>query len=139
MSGSDTGARGAPTIVIADDDEEMRRVLADAFRGEGYATREVSDGSALAAYIETGRLDDEEVAAELILSDIRMPGCSGLEALALLRARDWEIRVVLMTAFGDPHTHREAARLGANATLDKPFELEEILAIVRRMLPIGPG
>jgi len=66
-----------------------------------------------------------EARPDLIVSDVRMPGWSGLDLLRFLRHRRSAIPVVLITAFGDRDTHERAARLGA-AVLDKPFALADL-------------
>jgi CheY-like chemotaxis protein len=67
---------------------------------------------------------------DLIISDVNMPGATGIEALARLRRAELTTPVILMTAFGDKRTHDEAGRLGAELVLDKPFALEDLLAAV---------
>jgi DNA-binding NtrC family response regulator len=68
---------------------------------------------------------------DLIITDVRMHGVTGLEILAGLRENDWSTPVILMTAFGDAELHAEAMRLGALAVLDKPFELDALRTLVR--------
>jgi DNA-binding response OmpR family regulator len=77
------------------------------------------------------REPDEEV--DLVISDIRMPVCSGLEILEGLRQAHRKIPVILMTAFGDDETRATANRLGA-VLLDKPFALEDLREAVRALL-----
>ena len=68
---------------------------------------------------------------DLVISDIRMPGISGIEALEGMRYCDCRVPpFVFITAFGDSSTHARAAELGAAATLDKPFEMQDLLSIV---------
>jgi DNA-binding NtrC family response regulator len=66
----------------------------------------------------------------LIISDVRMPGVSGLDVLATLRREDWSTPVILMTAFGDLETRAEARRLGAKALFDKPFDVDDLRTAV---------
>jgi CheY-like chemotaxis protein len=122
-------------VLVAEDDYEMRRVVAAALREAGYQVFEVSDGDELERFLRTGRVDKQPLAVDLIVSDIRMPGTSGLTALADLRSEDWATPVILITAFGSPQTYREARRLGAATLLDKPFELDELVHAVRSIVP----
>ena len=80
---------------------------------------------------ESVGVDTGPDAVALIVTDNRMPGCTGLELLTALRAAHWETPVILITAFGSAATHRHAAALGATAVLDKPFPLDQLRALVR--------
>ncbi len=127
-------------ILLAEDDEEMRRLLAESLRADGYEVVEIADGRQLArsidfhrSVIQRGRFFD----VDLIISDIRMPGLSGLKVLRELRQYDQATPVILITAFGDDLTHSEGYRLDAEAVIDKPFDLDTFRAYVREVL--GPG
>ncbi len=73
---------------------------------------------------------------DLLVSDIRMPICTGLQILEQLRAVHCPLPVVLMTAFGGEATRRHARRLGA-VLLDKPFRVEDLRAVVARHLSLS--
>ena len=110
-------------ILLAEDDEELRRLLTAALRKEGYEVVSVADGNELLSMIGSQILNPvNHPQADLVISDVRMPGHNGLEVLEGLRQSDWATPVILITAFGEPETHAEARRLGA-AIIDKPFEL----------------
>ena len=121
-----------PRILLVDDDAEMRSILEQILSEEGYEVVMAEDGFDLLDRVGDTWLDAE--AFDLVLSDVRMPGCTGLDALEALREDDWSTPVLFMTAFGSRRTHREAERLGAEI-LDKPFELDELLERVRAMVP----
>lgn len=121
-------------ILVADDQPEMRRLIRGALVRDGYEVVEVANGPALIHALISGLLEEQTRAPDLIITDVRMPGMTGLEVLARLRREDWSIPFILITAFGDEALHREAERLGAARVLDKPFELEELRAAVRRVL-----
>jgi DNA-binding NtrC family response regulator len=72
-------------------------------------------------------LDQEGDHFDLIVSDIRMPGLSGMELLHAGREAEAFPPTILITSFGDRETHREARRLGARALIDKPFELDTLI------------
>jgi DNA-binding response OmpR family regulator len=116
-------------VLIAEDDTEMRRLLADALRRSGCEVAEAKDGSQLFAVCSAG----DGPAFDVIVSDQRMPGRTGLDVLADLRRRGWRGAFVLITAFGDAETHAWASRLGA-AVFDKPFDLDELR---RRVLALA--
>ncbi|MGO9837936.1 MAG: response regulator [Polyangiaceae bacterium] len=69
----------------------------------------------------------------MIVSDIRMPICSGLQILAAMRDARWRTPVILMTAFGDETTRRHAESLDA-VLVDKPFEMDDLRAAVASCL-----
>ena len=91
---------------------------------------EITDGEGLLAQLTLAEPVD------LVISDIRMPGKSGLEVLDSLRDQECLPAVILMTAFGCEVTRAEATRLGARAVLSKPFGLGELRGAVRAIL--GP-
>lgn len=122
-------------ILVAEDDPEMRRLVADSLRREGYEVIEVSDGGQLMVQLVRelhGRKVWDE-AIDLILTDVRMPGRSGLDVIESLRYALRETPVIVMTAFGDRETRALAAKLRA-VLLDKPFRLEELVTVVRGAL-----
>jgi CheY-like chemotaxis protein len=110
-------------ILLADDDVEMRDLLARVLRADGYEVWPVRDGAALLDVIEKApRL---RPVPEVVISDVRMPGRSGMEVLAHLRTNHFQTPVILISAFADDALHEEADRLGARM-LDKPFDLERL-------------
>lgn len=118
------GGPRAPRVLLAEDDEAMRTLLTELFEDAGYEVVPSVDGFDLLERVGDTWLGERPY--DLVVSDVRMPGCTGIEALAALRQRDWLTPILLMTAFGDARTHREAERLGA-AILDKPFEVDALL------------
>src|SRR5262245_32279244 len=120
-------------ILLAEDDEPLRNLLAAALRLEGYVVVECRNGMDLVRrvsdYVVTRRPIDYDVA----VLDIRMPGVSGLEALEAMRGLEGWPPTILITAFGDDAVHDEARQLGAVAFFDKPFEIEQFVAEVRRV------
>jgi CheY-like chemotaxis protein len=127
--------RGPFRVLLAEDDAEMRSVVADALRGDGYEVVELADGGRLlvdiAARLKSG---DGVDSLDLIVSDIRMPVCTGLQILAALRDAHWHTPVILMTAFGDDATRRHAESLSA-VLFDKPFDMDDLRTAVANLLP----
>jgi DNA-binding response OmpR family regulator len=125
-----------PHILLAEDDNEMHALLAHALRKAGYEVVECCDGvdlfENLGAYFMPG---EEYKKADLVISDIRMPGLTGLEILEGLRKRGDFPPFVLITAFGDAATHAEAEQYGALAVFDKPFDIDDLIAKVRKIMP----
>jgi len=123
-------------VLLADDDDAMRTMIAEVLRGDGYEVREARDGEELWSLLLSELEDGPVHRPGMVISDIRMPGASGLEVLKALRACNQSMPVVLTTAFGDEGTHAEAEELGAELLLDKPFDLAELRMVVRIL--IGP-
>jgi CheY-like chemotaxis protein len=120
-------------ILVADDDESLRTLLAAVLASDGHETVDVADGAELLERLARGLLEGSGWSFDLIVSDVEMPMWSGLDLLAGLSREPTAPPIILMTAFGDERTHREARRLGAITLLDKPFDLEELRALVRRV------
>jgi CheY-like chemotaxis protein len=137
-------------ILLAEDDRELRRFLAQVLQRDGYRVTEVDSGHDL-----LDRVWDRaagKAGFDLIISDVQMSGFTGLEVLEVLRAeRDPEddddphtqgTPIILITAFGDLQLHRDARRLGA-VVFDKPFDIDELRAfavkLVRPLDAAGPG
>lgn len=126
----------APRILVAEDDDEMRRVLVDALRGDGCEVYEVSDGGALLIELARNHRFHYDT-VDLVVSDVRMPLCSGLQALETLRGTNARTRFLLLTAFGDEGMHARAAALGA-MLLDKPFSTRKLRHTVADLLASAP-
>jgi DNA-binding response OmpR family regulator len=128
--------RPVPKILIAEDDEEMRTLLALYLEKAGYDVLSCSNGTDLVRYVSTlfSPFRHEEIS--LVVSDIRMPGFSGLEVLREMQGFMGFPPMILITAFGDETIHAEAERYGAKAIFDKPFDIEELLARVQEIVPL---
>jgi DNA-binding response OmpR family regulator len=129
------GERKSRRVLIAEDDDEMRRLVAEALRKDGYEVLEAADAQQLLAELVRSDLwtGNRRGAIDLILTDIRMPGCSGLDIMEILREAEWQTPMILMTAFGDRETRSRAEGLGA-VLLDKPFRIDVLLATVKASL-----
>jgi len=117
----------AKHVLVVDDDAAMRQMLASLFKDRGY---EVSEAGSAGDALERAR----EVEPDAVLSDIRMPGRSGIEMVGELRRARPETPVILMTAFGSIDSAVEAMRAGAYDYITKPFEPEAVLFTVERAL-----
>lgn len=115
-------------VLLAEDDDDLRQLLATVLRAEGYRVIEVRDGEQLLTAVASQFAGDGDVVqpVDLIVSDIRMPGPNGLWVLASLRHIDWVTPFVVITAFADAATLAEAHRLGASAVLSKPVALQQL-------------
>lgn len=116
---------GSGRILVVDDDPEMRRLLAEFLRGEGFRVDLAANGQ------EALRQLCEEIFDHVVL-DKNLPGESGLEMLPLLRALAPGTPVTLITAFGDSRTHEQAFSRGAYDVLLKPFNLDDLIEVLRK-------
>ncbi len=126
--------RRMPRILVAEDDPEMRRLLAWNLRKAGFDTVECSDGWDLLDHLGNPILSGTPDDFDLIVSDIRMPGVTGLEILEGIHETEWFVPMILITAFGSDQVHREAEELGAAGMFDKPFDIEELINRIREIL-----
>jgi DNA-binding NtrC family response regulator len=114
-----------PKILVVDDETSILNTLQILLRGEGFeVTVAVSGREALELF--------DDVAPDVVLTDIRMPGMSGLELLAAVRERDPELPVILMTAQASLQSAMQAVNQGAFYYLQKPFSNGELVALCRR-------
>src|SRR6185369_5372916 len=123
----------ALAVVVVEDDARLLDILTSHLRRMGYAVRGASGASGAL------RLLDEEP-ADVVLTDVRMPGMDGRTLLQVARERHPRTKVVLMTAFGSVDDAVEAMKAGAYTYVCKPFKVEEIAAVLRnaaRELALG--
>ena len=112
-------------ILVVEDEEKLRRVVELQLQSSGYEVDQA--GSAEEALKLTDR-------ADLVLTDLRLPGMDGLELLGLLRRQDSQLPVVVMTAFGTVESAVEAMKAGANDFVMKPFSLDHLMAVIEKAL-----
>jgi two-component system response regulator AtoC len=111
------------TILVAEDDRNLRRVLRAMLVREGYDVAEASDGKAAAAWLAEHR-------ADILITDIRMPKMDGLALFRYVRERRPDVPVILITAYGTIGDAVEAIRSGAFDYISKPFDEAELLRVV---------
>jgi two-component system NtrC family response regulator len=114
-------------ILVVDDDENLRWVLKTQLEDMGYLTSTAASGEEALALIE------QELPA-LILTDLKMPGLSGMELLDRVRSEEPEVPVVIVTAFGTVQSAVQAMRAGAYDYLTKPIDFDELSLVVTRVL-----
>jgi CheY-like chemotaxis protein len=130
------GFKTRARLVVADDDEQMRALLIHVLTEEGYEVIEAADGKELTELLQAGA---DRVNVDAVITDIRMPGMSGLDVLADLRTDDWSTPFIVITAFPDEDVAAESARLGAVAIFAKPFGLRELVSTIQSLLPARLG
>lgn len=115
------------SILVVDDEKNQREILETILSGEGYDVTTASSGEAAMKFVESRRFD-------LVLSDLKMTGMSGLDLLKELTNYDKSIIVILLTAHGSVDSAVDALRLGAFDYLQKPYDSEKLLETVSRAL-----
>src|SRR5580693_2569585 len=119
-----------PTVLIADDDRSIRTVLTQALGRSGYQVRTTSNAATLWRWVEDGEGD-------LVITDVVMPDENGLDLIPRIRRIRPDLRVVVMSAQSTLITAVKAAQRGAFEYLPKPFDLQELLAVVGRALTVS--
>ena len=124
-----------PIVLLAEDDDELRRLLARRLRRQGYDVIEARTGVQLVELVAEHGMEPVASARPLalVISDVRMPGRSGLDVLRLMRRAGVTAPVVLITGFSASELQAEATALGA-LVLDKPVDLDELAATASRLL-----
>ena len=117
----------AAHILVVEDRESLRRMLERALEQEGYRVSTCADGEQAA-----DRLAEESF--DLVLTDLKLPGMSGIEVLRASREAQPRLPVVVLTAFGTVGTAVEAMKLGAADFLEKPVEIEDLFRRVESLL-----
>lgn len=116
-----------PLVLVVDDESAVRRLVASQVTSLGYEAELASDARAA---MEIVRANHDRLA--LVLSDVNMPGESGVELLRAIKRIDESIQVVMVTGSQDLKTVRECVREGAYDYLLKPFDLEDLSHTVER-------
>jgi two-component system nitrogen regulation response regulator GlnG len=120
------------TILVADDDRSIRTVLGQALTRSGYQVRTTGTASTLWRWVENGEGD-------LVITDVVMPDENGLDLVPRIRRVRPDLRVVVMSAQSTLNTAVKATQRGAFEYLPKPFDLNELLAVVGRALAAPPA
>jgi DNA-binding response OmpR family regulator len=136
---SDPTPARPPHILLAEDTDEMRVVIAMRLRQQGYSVTECADGaellSRLGVYLhpETVQEPPQSPKYDLVISDVRMPGVFGTSIVEGASECPLFPPTILITAFGDDETHDKARHIGV-AVMNKPFDMSELLEKVRTVI-----
>lgn len=114
-------------LLIVDDQKGIRRLLTEVFLEYGYEIESCANGIRALEVIP-------EFKPDLIIMDVKMPGMNGIDVLRKLRDTDKDIRVIMMTAYGDQHYVNQAEALGVARFIIKPFDLNELKIQVGEIL-----
>ncbi|MEM1418634.1 MAG: response regulator, partial [Myxococcota bacterium] len=114
-----------PQVLVADDEPNLRRVLSAQLRRDGYDVHAVADGREALTVLGEHHVD-------VVISDLRMPELDGMGLLRETAAHHPDVPVILITAHGTIDTAVEALKLGAFDFVTKPFDRDELQAVVRK-------
>jgi two-component system response regulator AtoC len=114
------------SVLIVDDDAQIRSLLADLLKDGGYETRQAKTAAAAVAEITKKRPD-------LVMMDVKLPDQDGLDLLRKIKREHSELDIIVMTAFGGSSSAIKAMENGAYDYVTKPFEVDDLLATLRRV------
>jgi len=120
-----------PRVVIAEDDDDMRKVLCELVSGLGVEVATASSGGDLIVLLT----DDNPV--DLLITDVRMPWMTGFQVALSARNSGIGVPIIIVTAFPDDALRAQVDHLGSAVLLAKPFRPEELLSLVRARLPVA--
>lgn len=115
---------GQNKVLIVDDQYGIRVLLFEVFGKEGYETFQAANGKEALDIVHNH-------APDLVILDMKIPGMDGLEILREIKKIDSEIKVIMMTAYGELDMIKEATELGALTHFTKPFDIDELRLAVR--------
>lgn len=121
-------------VLLAEDDDDARKVLAAVLGDLGFDVVQVADGGrmlvALTSLYREGRSPDE---LDLVITDVHMPVASGIDLFKALRAAHWKTPVIVMTAFDSARIREAVARHGARLLI-KPLDLDALEETIRELM-----
>jgi two-component system, NtrC family, response regulator AtoC len=114
------------SVLVVDDDADIQNLLSDLLKEEGYGVRTASNGAEALAAIAKDLPD-------LVMMDVQLPDQDGIGVLRQLKREHSELEVIVMTAYGGSSTAIKAMEHGAYDYVTKPFEIDDLLATLRRV------
>ncbi len=115
-------------ILIVDDDINLCTILSEELKEVGYETNFLTGGENVSEYIKTNP-------ADLVLLDLKMPGKDGFQVLREIEnGKNSNPKVIVLTAYADVKSAIDAAKLGATDFISKPYDFDELLITIRKVL-----
>jgi len=115
------------SVLIVDDELSSRNLCVEVLEGLGFQTKLAESGTEALSILETSPTD-------IVLSDVRMPGLTGIELLRAMKEKHPEVDVLIMTGYGTIPEAVEAVKLGAYDYITKPFNVEDLRRLFRRLV-----
>jgi len=125
----DVHTKGAPMVLVVDDDDRIRSLLMDTLSALGYQALGAKNGEEALTLLETEKLD-------LVITDVRMPKVNGLSLLKNIKHRNPLLPVLIITGYNFTYTKDQAMESGADGFLAKPFRIGKIEELIRKALGI---
>jgi DNA-binding NtrC family response regulator len=122
-----TSRREMESILIVDDDFNLCKVLKEELTEVGYDAEFVNNGDSAFEFLA-------KTPADLILLDLKMPGKNGFDVLRELKERKIQVKVIVLTAYADVKSAIDSAKLGATDFISKPYDFDELLITIRKVL-----
>jgi len=122
-------------VLLAEDDDDLRIALTNLLSCDGYDVHCVRNGAEMLDVLSPWIVrEDPTPPADLIITDIRMPGFDGLNIVEALRASGWHKPIVIMSAFADAATRRRVLEMGDVVLLPKPFDLYRLEILLSELV-----
>jgi len=119
---------GEGKILVVEDESVTREILADILTDEGYTVSTAENGYEAIKKVENGERFD------LCILDIKLPEINGVETLKAIKKIDPKIVAIMMTAYSVEDLIKEALKLGAYTCIHKPFDTNEVLEVIKKIL-----
>ena len=116
------------TLLIVDDEKHICLLYEEEFKDEGYNVLTASNG------LEALELIEKHREIDLVLLDIKMPEKDGFYVLNTLNEKGLNLKVIVLTAYADVKSAIDSARLGATDFISKPYDLDELIITIRKVL-----
>ena len=116
-----------PSILVVEDEPKMRRLLELQLADEGFRAQTVADAESALKLVNSAPFD-------LIVTDLKLPGMSGIEFLHSVKRANAAVPIIIMTAYGTVESAVEAMKMGASDYVLKPFSLAELVLVIRKEL-----
>ncbi len=121
-------------IALAEDDHDLRTGLAALLEADGHQVDALASGAVLIEHLTAAILDVDAGRPDAIVTDVRMPGVSGLSIVEGLRANGWDAPIIIISAFADQELRERVNRLGGAVLFAKPFDPDELGRTLSQML-----
>lgn len=121
QTGNDAGAAHPNTVLVIDDDEAVRELVSEILRRSGIRVQSFADALSAWQFLKGGH-------ADIIISDVDMKGMGGLELLKTVKKTRQDTKCIILS--GNPAHIRKASELGADAFLEKPFDVSSLLKVI---------
>jgi len=121
-----------PKVLVVDDEEALRFLLASELEAEAFEVESAGDGDEAIDLVR--KKNEKSERFDVVLLDIKMPKVDGFEVLKFVKGNVPETKVIMLTAYADVKNAIESLRLGASDFVSKPYDLDDILTSINRAL-----